>query len=175
MRGAGDARGPVPPFPCTPYPAPRTRFLIAFRACKTRYDPWDGSGAALQGGRWNSPGRVVIYAADSFAGSILEILVHSLRPRTLPGAHHAVRLVIPDELVESLDENELPGWYLRDSAEARAFGDRWLAESRSVALAVPALPCRPIGRILMINPSHADVARLTRGLPFAVPWDERLF
>ncbi len=149
--------------------------MIAFRACKIRHDPWDGTGAARAGGRWNSPGRPVIYAADSFAGSLLEILVHSLRPRTLPGPHHCARADIPDELIEHLDPAELPGWESRDTADARAFGDRWLVEARTAVLTVPALPCRPFGRVVMINPSHADVVRLERHPPIAIPWDERLF
>jgi len=149
--------------------------VLAWRTCKRRHDPWDASGAAQWGGRWNSPGHAVVYAADSFAGSLLEIIAHSARPRTLPGPHHAVRIEIPDELVEWLDGGRLSGWYQRDFAAARRFGDRWLEESRSVALAVPALPARPVGRILLINPAHAGAARLTRGAPFDVPWDERLF
>jgi len=40
---------------------------------------------------------------------------------------------------------------------------------------VPALPCRPVGRILMINPAHPDARRIKRDAVFAVPWDERLF
>ncbi|HEY2805773.1 MAG TPA: RES domain-containing protein [Gemmatimonadales bacterium] len=149
--------------------------MIAFRTCKVRYDPWDGTGAALIGGRWNSPGRAVIYAADSFPGSLLEILAHTLTPRTLPGRHHAARLDIGDDLVEDLDPAALPGWYQRDSPEARSFGDQWLEEARTPALAVPALPSRPIGRVVLINPVHPDAARITRGATFAVPWDERLF
>lgn len=149
--------------------------MLAWRTCKTRYDPWDGAGAAQWGGRWNSPGHLVVYAADSFAGSLLEILVHGTRPRTLPGAHHAVRIDVPDELIERVEESALPGWDLRDSAEARQFGDRWLEEGRSAALSVPALPARPVGRIVLINPAHPDAGRLVRGTPFRVPWDERLF
>ena len=149
--------------------------MIAWRTCKARYDPWDGSGAALQGGRWNSPGRPVIYAADSFAGSLLEILAHVLTPRTLPGAHHAMRLDVPDELIEQVDETRLPAWHSRDMIDARDYGDRWLSESRSLALLVPALPARPIGRLLVINPGHKDAARIRRGATFKVPWDERLF
>ena len=149
--------------------------MIAWRTCKLRHDPFDGMGAALQGGRWNSPGRAVVYAADSFAGSLLEILAHSVRPRTLPGPHHAVRIDIPDDLVEHLDETRLAAWHLRDSAEARSFGDRWLAEARTAVLDVPALPSRPVGRIVLINPGHPDAGRVTHGAPFKVPWDERLF
>lgn len=149
--------------------------MRAWRTCKIRYDPFDGTGAALEGGRWHSPGRPVVYAADSFAGSLLEILVHSARPRTLPGAHHAVLVDIPDDLVERLAPNHLAGWDLPDSPEARAFGDHWLAEQRSAVLLVPAVPSRPVGRVVLINLVHGDTGRISRGAPFAIPWDERLF
>ena len=149
--------------------------MLAWRTCKVRYDPYDGTGAALEGGRWNSPGRPLVYASDSFAGSILEILVHSARPRTLPGSHHAVRVDIPDDLVERLDPERLAGWDLPDTSEARAIGDRWLADARSTVLVVPALPSRPVGRTVLINLLHPDAGLIVRGAAFAVPWDERLF
>jgi len=149
--------------------------MLAWRVCKALYDPFDTTGALVTGGRWNSTGRGVIYAADSYAGALLEILAHSLRPRTLPGRHHAVRIEIPDTSVEVLDEAALPGWHLRESAAARDYGDHWLAERRSLALSVPALPSRPVGRVIVINPAHDDAPRIDRGAPFDVPWDERLF
>jgi len=31
----------------------------------------------LHGARWNSPGRRVIYASETYAGALLEILVHA--------------------------------------------------------------------------------------------------
>ena len=86
-----------------------------------------------------------------------------------------MRIEIPDDLVERLDEESVPSWHARDSAEARGYGDRWLAEGRSVALVVPALPARPVGRVVMINAGHPDAGRVRRGAAFAVPWDERLF
>jgi len=148
--------------------------LRAWRVCKARYAPFDGTGALLYGARWNSPGRPVVYAADSFAGALLEILAHSLRPRTLPGPHHAVRIEAPDELVEVLDPAALPGWEAKGSAAALAFGDAWLREGRSAVLVVPAVPSRPVGRNVLVNPTHPDAGRITVSEPFPVPWDERL-
>ncbi|HEU0013660.1 MAG TPA: RES domain-containing protein [Longimicrobium sp.] len=149
--------------------------MIAWRITKTRHAPFDGTGALLWGARWNSPGRAVIYAADSFAGAILEILAHSARPRTLPGPHHAVRIDIPDDLAEMLDPGDLNGWENRDSRPAVEFGDAWLRDARSPAMVVPALPSRPIGRNVLINPGHPAAARISVSAPFPVPWDERLF
>jgi RES domain-containing protein len=146
-----------------------------WRVAKKRHPPYDGAGAARHGGRWNSPGQPVIYAADSFAGALLEILAHVLRPRTLPGPHHAVRIEIPADLIETLDAEGLRGWDERDSSAALRFGDAWLDERRSPVLAVPAVPCRPVGRLLLVNPRHPAAGRIGVSEPFDVPWDERLF
>jgi RES domain-containing protein len=42
-------------------------------------------------------------------------------------------------------------------------------------LVVPALPARPHGRNILINPRHPDADRIVVSRPFPVPWDERLF
>lgn len=149
--------------------------MLAWRITKTRHPPFDGTGARRHGARWNPPGFAVVYAADSFAGALLEILVHAARPRTLPGAHHGVEIRIPDELVEWPRDDALGRWAERDSAAAAAFGERWLREARTVALAVPSLPARPVGKTVLINPAHPDATRISVGAPFPVPWDERLF
>lgn len=149
--------------------------ITAWRICKTRHAPFDGTGARLVGARWNSAGRAVIYAADSFAGAILEVLAHAIRPRTLPGAHHAVRIDVPHDVAEVLTPASLPGWDVRGSAAAVIMGDLWLRQQRSAVLVVPAVPARPVGRNVLINPEHPDIARITVSAPFAVPWDERLF
>ena len=149
--------------------------MVAWRIAKKKYHPYDGRGAFLRGGRWNSPGWLVVYASGTFEGAILEILSHSLRPRTLPGPHHAVRIEIPDENVEELDPADLPGWEARESPVARDLGDAWLREMRTTALVVPALPSRPIGRTVLINPEHSLIEKAYISDPFDVPWDERLF
>jgi len=150
--------------------------MIAWRICKQKHPVFDGTGAALVGARWNSGGRPVIYAADCLAGSILEILAHALRPRTLPGPHHGVRIEIPDDLpMESLDPAALAGWEVPGSPVAREYGDRWFDEQRTAVLLVPAVTSRPVGRNVLINPLHPATSQLTVGSPFPVPWDERLF
>lgn len=148
---------------------------VGWRIAKKRHPLYDGTGAFLFGGRWNSVGRPVIYCADTYAGALLEILAHALRPRTLPGPHHAVRINIPDELARQVDPVDLPGWDEPGSLLALRFGDRWLEESRSAVLVTPAVASRPIGRLLLINPLHVDAGRIVVSDPFDVPWDERLF
>jgi RES domain-containing protein len=149
--------------------------ITGWRVSKATHRPYDGTGARLRGARWTSAGREAIYASDSFAGAILEILAHTLRPRTLPGPHQAVRIDVPDEIVEHLEPANLAGWDARQSPEAVEFGDRWLSDRRTAVLSVPSLPARPIGRTLVINPHHTDADAIRVSDPFPLPWDERLF
>jgi len=149
--------------------------MRGWRICKVRYDPLDAGGSVRFGARWTSPGRAVLHASDSFAGALLEILCHASRPRTLPGEHHAVRLEIPEDLVEVVGPDPIPGWEHPDFTAARRVGDAWLTGRRSVGLVVPSLPSRPEGRTRLLVPTHPDFIRVQVSAPFPVPWDERLF
>jgi RES domain-containing protein len=137
-----------------------------FRVRKARCPVFDGTGAFLEGGRWNSRGRLVVCACEAQPGSLLEILVHAGRTRKLPGAHHAAIALVPDDLlIESVDPARVPGW---DSPTAREFGDRWLQEQRTAVLRVPAAPVQPFGRTILLNPAHPEYARVNR-LQVATP------
>lgn len=147
-----------------------------YRIAKTTYPVFDGTGAYLTGGRWNSPGRHAIYASVCLAGSLLEVLAHAGRRRKLPGLHHGARAYIPDDLeIEVTDEASVPGWQAEDSAIARAFGDEWLASARTAVLSVPALTARPYGQHLVLNPVHPGYTRIRIDDPIPINWDARLF
>ena len=149
--------------------------IRAYRVCKTRHAPDDGSGAARVGGRWNSPGRAVIYCGTSQAGAMLEILAHANRVK-LPGEHHVATFTIPDSLVtDSVNAADVEGWDAPGSELARRIGDAWLQRAESAVLFVPSAIARPYERNVVINPSHADFAKLGMTPPVAVTWDERLF
>jgi RES domain-containing protein len=146
-----------------------------YRLAKRRYPIYDGSGAALEGARWNSPGRVLIYTSEHYATAILEQLVHAGRTQ-LPGAHHAAAIQIPDDVsLELFDPRSTPGWDTEESASARAYGDAWHADRRTAVLVVPSLPGQPVERNYIINPSHPDSSRITVEPSFNVVWDGRLF
>jgi RES domain-containing protein len=148
---------------------------IVYRLAKRRYPVFDGTGAALEGARWNSPGRALIYASEHYATALLEKLVHAGRT-ALPGAHHAAAITIPDDVaIETFGTDAVLGWELEDSAQAREYGDEWHASSRTAVLIVPSLPGQPVERNFIINPAHRDAQRIEVGLSFDVIWDGRLF
>ena len=145
------------------------------RIADSRHPVWDGTGAMLFGGRFNSPGKPVIYGALSFAGAMLEVLVHA-RIGKVPRHHVFVTAEVPpDMLVERAGPDLLAvGWDTSDLEIARGFGDRWLAEARSAVLLVPSVVARGEWNA-MVNPAHRDAGRLVVAAPQAVIWDARLF
>ena len=98
--------------------------LRAFRIADMRHTIFDGSGALLHGARWNSPGRLVIYAAETYAGAMLEILVHA--SGSVPRSQGYVQIEIPAGMpVEEITPDDLPHWDSPSFDTARAFGDGW--------------------------------------------------
>lgn len=91
----------------------------------------DGEGARLYGGRWNSPGTPVVYAATRLSLALLEQLVH-LDPARLPVALRAFAIDLPEEAVV-----ETASIAADDPVACRRFGDSWAASLRSAAAIVP--------------------------------------
>ena len=146
-----------------------------FRIADGRHPIWDGMGAAFVGGRWNSIGRQVIYASPSYSCAMLEILAHAGIGR-IPKQQQYVCVDVPaDTATEKFGLDALPqGWDTADSAIARAFGDRWLADARSAILLVPSVVAR-LDFIAVVNPAHPHAQRLVPSAQKNVVWDDRLF
>lgn len=149
---------------------------IIYRVCKMRYPVFDGAGAALEGGRWNSRGRPIVYGSEALAGCLLEILVHAGRRQKIPGKHHCARGRVPEDIsIEVVDSAKLDGWDDPSSTVASMYGDRWFDEMRSAVLRVPAAAARPFGTNLLLNPHHPDFKKIVIELPVPIAWDVRLF
>jgi RES domain-containing protein len=146
-----------------------------FRIGDERHPIWDGTGAALIGGRWNSAGTPVIYGSLSYSCALLEILAHANIGR-IPATQRFVVVDVPDGVaVENYDEQNLPaGWDSEYSGSARAFGDQWLKEARSAVLIVPSVIAR-LDRNALVNPLHPEANLLIITAPEKVIWDKRLF
>ena len=146
-----------------------------YRIADGRHPLWDGTGAMLVGGRFNSSGRPVIYGATSYAGAMLEVLVHA-RIGKVPNTQLVVEAEVPEgTAVERAAAPSLPAdWDAPDSISARTYGDAWLAERRTAILLVPSVVAREEWNVL-VNPAHPLAASIVVGVPRPVVWDERLF
>jgi RES domain-containing protein len=148
--------------------------LRAWRIAGRRFKDLDGRGAELHGGRWNSPGHPLVYAASSLALAMLEMLAR-LPTGEVPADYVAIAIDLPDEPPpEAVEPEALPGWDLPEQRVSRAFGDAWLARQRSLALLVPAMVV-PQERNLLLNPRHPAMAQVAVHPPLEVVWDRRLF
>jgi RES domain-containing protein len=149
--------------------------MIAYRIADSRQPIFDATGAMLHGGRWNSVGLRAIYAAETYAGALLEVLVHSNLSQP-PKHHRVVRVEVPGKLrVETVSIDTVPGWDDEDMRASREFGDRWLRENRSPVLRVPSVITQGRENNIVFNPAQPDFPLIRPSEPGLVLWDARLF
>lgn len=148
--------------------------MHAYRIADARHPIIDPTGAILHGGRWNSIGKRVIYAAETYSTALLEVLVHANLNR-LPRNQQVVQIFIPEETeIETADPAAVPGWDAADNIASRAFGDRWYDQRRSLILRVPNVVTQGRDWNLGINAEHPQFSALRADSPVAVYWDPRL-
>jgi RES domain-containing protein len=153
--------------------SPHSGSLRAFRIADVRHPIFDGTGAMLHGARWNSQGRRIIYAAETYAGALLEILVHA--SGSVPKGQGYIEIEIPAGLsVEEIAPEDVPRWDSPSFETARKFGDRWYDERRTPVAIVPSVVTL-FERNVLINQEHPDFARIRASQPRPVRWDARLW
>lgn len=151
--------------------------MHVWRLARRDFAALDGEGAREWGGRWNSPGRPLVYCSRLLSLAALEYLVH-LSPSAAPDDLVASAIEVTDDAVERLAEDGLPKGWARRVAATRKIGDAWLASGRSAVLVVPSavLPAAlaPDEVNVLINPAHAAAAgtRVVDQRPFS--FDPRL-
>jgi RES domain-containing protein len=144
-----------------------------YRIADSRFSPETGEGARIYGARWNSPGRAVIYAGTTYAGAMLEKLVHT--GRQIPKHQVCVTYEFPDDLkVTRLDETNLIGWRDDDLQVSCRSGHAWLESAPTAILLVPGVVF-DVERNALINPAHPDAALMRTLSIESIRWDDRLF
>ncbi len=151
--------------------------ITAYRIFKSRFaSSWkDGEGAFRYGGRWNSPGRRVLYGAENLAQAALEMLVHLQNEQLLLSYSYAT-LEFPEKLVTDVgDFIDLPSdWNSSPPPlSTQRIGDEWYDSSASAVLRVPAVVV-PIGHNYIFNTTHPDFSKVVAGEPQEFAFDRRL-
>ena len=149
----------------------------AWRIDKERYvaTSFNGLGAAVDGGRWNSAGIRVIYASEHLAMAAQEKYVHL--PKPVPARWRFVKFRIEFGTVrmQRLDPAKVPaGWQNSPpSALTQAIGDAWVQSGATAILAVPSVII-PEETNFLLNPAHPDFARITVSAPEPFVFDLRV-
>lgn len=150
--------------------------LHAWRIVKSKHaaGAFTGNGAKQSGGRWNSPGRAVVYTAGSASLAMLELLVH-LQADELLKYYVLFPVAFDERWVMTLPLRSLPRLWRRSPPPraVQALGDRWIAGARSAVLRVPSAIVAGECNYLL-NPAHADMGRIRIGPKQPIRFDRRL-
>jgi RES domain-containing protein len=141
-----------------------------YRVCRSIYARIDGEGAKRVGGRWNSPGRAVVYMAQSVSLAVLENLVH-MSTEDFPVGYVTVSALIPDH-VRVINVYD----FVRDhpAVGPKRWGDLWFASAKSAVLRVPSAVI-PDESNFLLNPHHPEFEQIVLDPPVPFVFDERLF
>jgi RES domain-containing protein len=150
--------------------------LSCWRIVQERFagEAFSGEGARLYGGRWNSAGHPVVYAAGSRALAVLEMLVHLEAPQLLE-RYQLFEAVLPESLITELAEKELPRDWRDDPVprSAQAVGDAWIEKASSAVLRVPSVLI-PEEHNYLLNPKHPDFEKVQISAAQNFHFDPRL-
>jgi len=135
---------------------------------------FDGEGARLNGGRWNSPGKPAVYLADTRALAALEVLVH-LNPAMAALRYQMIEVSFPSSLVEVIDLAPLGAALTSPSVQpaTQHAGDAWLNTATAPVLQV-------VSSIIseepnyVLNPKHPKFAHIQIGAARPFAFDPRL-
>jgi RES domain-containing protein len=135
--------------------------LEAWRIVREKYveTAFSGEGAAKYGGRWNLPGRRVVYTSQSKALATLELVVHLNPPVFFK--YKAIRMEFDEKLARHFPVEDLPADWTTEppSLSTQRLGSRWVEKAESAVLAVPSVIIEEEVNYL-INPLHGDFPRI---------------
>jgi RES domain-containing protein len=150
--------------------------ITAWRIVKARRvaGAFNGEGARVEGGRWNSPGTPIVYTSQSAALAALEMLVHLGRASVLH-AYVLIPCTFDAGLVARLDRKRLPqNWRSYPAPyELQLIGDEWSKSATSAVLEVPSAVIETESNYLL-NPRHREFQHIRVMDPQPFEFDARL-
>ncbi|WP_103028587.1 RES family NAD+ phosphorylase [Salinibacter altiplanensis] len=147
-----------------------------WRLTRERYadSAFSGEGARQHGGRFNSPGIPIVYAAESLPLALVETSAGLERYDQLR-RYVFFRAELPETQVSEVEEDDLPeGWDRHPPpSQPQRMGDRWASNEESVALRVPSVVV-PYSYNYLLNPAHPAFNSVEVGPEEPFPVDKRL-
>lgn len=132
--------------------------LYGYRIVSKKWaaNAFDGEGARLYGGRWNSKGNSCVYLAGSESLAMLEMLVH-LQNSELLASYELYQVTFGQQAGLTIDDADLPSNWQENPAptDTAEIGDQWLKSLASPILSVPSTIV-PRERNYLLNIQHPD-------------------
>ena len=149
--------------------------MLVWRILARQYRKFDGAGARIAGGRWNSPGYSIVYTSATVSLAAFEFFVHLRRNRTVRDLV-LISAEIPNDIrIERVNLEDLPpGWRKSPPSEGlQRIGNAWIVRNVSAVLAVPSAGI-PQENNYLLNPAHPDFKRIQISRPAAFSFDPRI-
>ena len=149
----------------------------SFRIFKTKHAAgwFDGEGACLYGGRWNSRGMRLLYTSATLSLATLEVLVNINSVKLLSlysfaaaefDENHVLDIENPASLPKNWSDSPAP-------IAIQNIGDEWARARASLVLKVPS-SVTPTENNFLINVEHPDFTELKLGPVIPFNFDGRL-
>lgn len=149
--------------------------MTIYRITNSAYsDDLSGTGAKLNGSRWNSKGIVMLYTAQHISLAVLEMLVHtSFKDYSIP--LDLVNIQMPDNIsTAELSLSKLKKNWLEDIEYTRFIGDGFIESNQALVLKVPSAVIHEEFNFL-VNPLHVDFKKIKISGITSFRTDKRLF
>jgi RES domain-containing protein len=160
-----------------PVRAAETLWRIAKHTAEYEATDLSGGGAKVAGGRWNSRGTPVVYAASTISLATLEALAHLGDNISIRNAF-LVQISVPQSVWrrrELIEAKSLPPTWVAEppGSTTMLFGDRWIAGMSAPLLLVPSVIV-PEEYNVLINPAHPQAKGITAMVLRQYVYDPRL-
>ena len=139
----------------------------------SRHRDLDGLGGLRAPGRWHERGVPVVYLAESAAGALLEVCVHTAANDVPPNYTLLEVTVATSFTVEEISVDSLPQDWTENLEATRAMGSEWLRSMRSALLRVPSV-LAPATFNVLLNSAHLDAKKIVISNVLEYPFDPRL-
>jgi RES domain-containing protein len=138
----------------------------------SRHRDLGGAGGLKAAGRWHYAGRRIVYLAETPAGALLEVCVHT-SANDVPPEFTLLKIEGPNLDTPSVSIGDLPGDWRTRLELTRDLGTAWLERTESALLRVPSAIV-PETMNCLFNPSHQHATEFRIVETIAYPFDPRL-
>jgi RES domain-containing protein len=139
----------------------------------SRHRDLEGLGGLRASGRWHERGLPVVYLAETPAGALLEVCVHTAA-NDIPPSYTLLEVSVPARTsTETVDVASLPRDWAEKLEKTRAIGSEWLRSVRSALLRIPSAII-PATYNILLNPGHPDSRQIQVTRLMEYPFDVRL-
>lgn len=128
----------------------------------SNYSDLSGKGSRGAASRWHSPGRPIVYLAESAAGALLEHVVQLTDMDAggeLPRSYQLLQIAVPEQCrMQSLSKLPQSDWQEHPEV-TQAIGDAWLAAAETPLARVPSAIVPQTWNYLL-NPEHPEAKQI---------------